>query len=403
MWMYYMKKITKTLEKIFSIKKKHCHKIINICGLHFRFKIKKIYAECQKQIAIQDSYDLSSLLNANSVIVFLVPRKAQVNGGIMSIFSLCRRSRELTDSFCMLVTFPGNQTHAENTHFENSEKVYRWSQFIDHAKAVEKLILQIPEFYVEDFYAELPDADKQFLQSIPSLHINILNQNILLMPKPEAVQNLIAKLTTNVSQTTAHSRYATQEVCDTWRIPTHLLSVQLDHPAYKYRTFDMKEKIIALSPDTNEFRSAIVSSLEEGLPDFEIITIHGLTFGEYMDFISRAFCTITFGEGMDAYFLQPPSVGSVAFAVYNADFFPDKSWADLDNIYSDYEQMGKCLVDDINKLLGDRAGYERMITETIEKASRVYSQEGHKDNMERFYQGDYDFYPTLTISVQKGS
>lgn len=60
-----------------------------------------------------------------------------------------------------------------------------------------------------------------------------MNQNIELMPEPEKLKDLY-KLTNNITQTIAHDRYATQEVCDKWQIPTHLFSVNIDLTKYKY-------------------------------------------------------------------------------------------------------------------------------------------------------------------------
>ena len=70
------------------------------------------------------------------------------------------------------------------------------------------------------------------------------------MPKVEKLKNLY-KLTDNITQTVAHDRYATQEICNKYKIPTHLFSALWDMSAYKKRDFSQKEKIIVLSPDAN--------------------------------------------------------------------------------------------------------------------------------------------------------
>ena len=72
------------------------------------------------------------------------------------------------------------------------------------------MILHIPEYYADDFYNDLTEKDIEFLKSIKKLHINIMNQNIELMPEPEKLKDLY-KLTNNITQTIAHDRYATQE------------------------------------------------------------------------------------------------------------------------------------------------------------------------------------------------
>lgn len=389
-----MRRIKQLAQFIFSIKKKGCNKIVTIFGIKVKFRIEKIYIENQRSIETQDNYNLLELQNTRSIVAFLVPPEMDVNGGIMSIFSLCTNSRPVTKNFfCTLITFPGELTYSKNTLFENNEKVYRWSQLVENAKNIEKLILHIPEFYSHKFYGDLSKQDRLFLQATPKLQINILNQNILLMPPPAQIQSLY-NITPTLTQTTAHERYATQEVCDKWNIPTHLLSVHLNTPTYASRAFTNKEKTIAVSPDHNPFKERILATLRESLPDFQIITIHGLSFNEYMDFVSKAFCTITFGEGMDGYFLQPPVVGSVSFAVYNSEFFPNENWKELENIYASYEEMEQCIVSDIIALLSDEIRYERIVSNVREKTREVYSEDNHNKRLENFYQENYDFLPS---------
>ena len=106
-----------------------------------------------------------------------------------------------------------------------------------------------------------------------------MNQNIELMPEPEKLKDLY-KLTNNITQTIAHDRYATQEVCDKWQIPTHLFSVNIDLTKYKAYPFDEKEKIIVLSPDWNEHKERIIEKLKKELPDWKLITVNNMTFTE---------------------------------------------------------------------------------------------------------------------------
>ena len=118
-----------------------------------------------------------------------------------------------------------------------------------------------------------------------------------------------------------------------------------------------------------------------------------MTFDEYIDLISRAYFTISFGEGMDGYFIQPQSVGSIGFAVYNSDFFPDESWKDLLNVYTDYIDMSVNISNDINNLLNDKNLYSKTIDTTLNKITKLYDKNSFKDNLKHFYNKNYDFYP----------
>lgn len=382
------------INKIFSKEEKNKHIIYKILGLKFKFRNLKYYKQFIDAVKIQDAYDLTNLNNAKKLILFLIPSPDEcvINGGIMSIFSLCETSREINpDATCIISTFPNKKyTYAKNDKFLNNESIYRFSQIVDNAKNLEEMILHIPEYYADDFYNDLTERDIEYLKSIKNLHINIMNQNIELMPEPEKLRDLY-KLTNNITQTLAHDRYATQEVCDKWQIPTHLFSVNIDLGKYKSYSFEEKEEIIVLSPDCNENKEKIVKKLEKELPDWKLITVNNMTFTEYMDLISRAFFTITFGEGMDGYFGQPQYVNSVGFAVYNDEFFPNNNWKNFENVYTSYDEMYENIVADVKKYSQNKEKYEKIIKDFINENSKLYQISKFYDNLKRFYKKEYDF------------
>lgn len=379
------------MNKLLSLNKTEKHLIITILGLKLKFN--KYYYKNKISKKVQDKYDLSDLRNAKKINLFLVPDTCKIGGGVMSIYSICEYSREYCkDALCLIATYKSKYTHASNKEFKNNEKIYRWEQILKNLKNAEEMILHIPELFSGKFYAALDKKEIATLKNIPHLHINIMNQNIELMPEPEKIQNLF-KLTDNVTQTTAHIRYATQEICNKWGIPTHLFSTWINFFNYKSYGFDEKEKIIVLSPDENEHKSRIVGKLKTELPDFNFITVANMTFSDYMDLIGRAYFTITFGEGMDGYYTMPHAVNSIGFAAYNNDFFPDKSWLEFKNIYSDYEEMEQKIVSDINFLINNPDEYRTIIDAFLVKYKEIIAEDKFQDNLKRFYQGNYDFYP----------
>ena len=324
----------------------------------------------------------------------LISAGAKVCGGVMSIFSLCETSRKfVSDSLCIISTYPKSKyTYANNDKFLNNENIYRFSQIIDNCKSLEELIIHIPEYYSEYFYRDLKHKDKKFLKSIKNLHLNIMNQNIELMPEPKKLRNLY-KLTNNITQTIAHDRYATQEVCNKWQIPTHLFSVNIDLERYKTYSFEEKEKIIVLSPDNNNYKNEVIEKLKKDFSDWKLITVQNMTFPQYMDLISKAFFVITFGEGMDGYLNQPLYKNSVGIAVYNENFFPDESWKKLKNIYSSYEDLIENISSDLKELHQDKELYTKTIESHICKLNSIYVANNYGENLERYYKKDYDFYP----------
>ena len=381
--------------------KKEAKDTYRILGVKVSFKTRRAIAESRASELLQDTLDLTALEKAKKIIVFLVPGNIKVNGGVMSIFSLCQASREIKkDFFVCLATYPKGRTYLINDNFYNRERILRFNQIVNRAKFVQKMILHIPEYYADDFYNDLNQQGISFLKSIPELQINILNQNIAQMPAPEALQDLY-KLTKNITQTIAHDRYSNQEVCDKWNIPTHLFSVNIDLSKYRIFDFEDKERVIALSPDKNGYRERVIEQIKDRLPDWKIVTIHNMTFGQYMDLIARSYFTITFGEGMDGYFNQPAYVGSVGIAVYNEDFFPDDTWKDLVNVYYSYDEIVAKLCDDIKMLSSDKGLYYQVIEKHLEKLKNIYTMNGYIANIERFYNNDYDFVPSSKIKRNK--
>ena len=173
-------------QQIFSIKNKAGRKIITFLGIKLKFQNnRKFFKETAASIKVQDCYDLEPLKKAQKIILFLVPSKGKMSGGVMSIYSICEYTREINpDWFCLISTHPGKFTYARNDEFENNEQVYRWEQIVQFGSNIQEMILHIPEYYVKYFYVDLKGNDIKFLKSLPSLQINIMNQNIEKMPNP---------------------------------------------------------------------------------------------------------------------------------------------------------------------------------------------------------------------------
>ncbi len=372
--------------KLFSYTKNSDYITVKFLGIKLCVKNKQKVLDA---IKIQNSYDLSNIKNTKKLIVFFIPPKNDINGGIMSIFSICKYSREICpDAQCVITTFPSKVTYAHNTFFKNDEKIYRWEQIVNNAKNVKELIIHIPEYFSDKFSTALTNKDFKFLKQIENVQINILNQNIELMPEPEKIKGLY-KITNNVTQTIAHDRYATQEVCDKWQIPTHFLSVHIDTSGYRSYAFEEKQKIIVLSPDEAPYKEAIVKKLKQELPDFKLITVENMPFDEYMDLIARAYFVISFGEGFDGYFIQPVFVGTLGIAMYNNRFFPDESWLELKNVYAAADEQENEIVNDINEISKSKELYYNLISTIKEKLSFLYAKELFESNLDKFYKKEY--------------
>lgn len=327
------------------------------------------------------------------LIIFLIPPEKLVNGGILSIFSICKVSREFKDihkSRVVLATYPGTKSYKKNNLFENDEIIYSFDDLVSK-NPPESLLIHVPEYASNEVFIGLMKY-KKYLSGIPKLHINIMNQNILLMKKPGEIARWFS-LTKNVTQTTAHDKYTTQELANTYALPTHHFSTFVDARQYHHVPFDKKKDLIVFSPDHDPAKAAVVKKIKEAFPKYEFVTIQNMTYEDYKVVISQAKYAITFGEGFDGYYVEAFFSEGITFAVYNNDFFPNKNFAKFENTFASYELMVKNIVDKM-KHLDEKTIYKKTVRENMQEITKLYGFENYKNNVKKFYLDQYSFTPT---------
>lgn len=358
----------------------------------FKFLSRKYWrkrGEVINAMKLQDNFFLENRekwVADKSLVVFCVPEKTAISGGILSIFNIAKTSRLFNENV-VIATVPAKRTYARNLTFRNDEIVYRFVQFLDIADKLDSLIVHIPEYAVEMFYNNLTQKQRVKLAQVKNLQINIMNQNIDLMPDVSVV-NKLREFTNNVTQTIGHHAYATQEICDKYQTPVTLVPAYIDLSTYKPTAWKDKENLIAYSNDENEYKEAVLAKIREELPEYKLIEINKMTFDEYMETITRAKFTITFGEGFDAYLCQPFYVGSIGVGVYNDRFFPSKDWLGLENVFESYQD----LLDNFENFVKNA---EMNITEInrhfLEYNDNLYSWDDYKKRIESFYKKNYSY------------
>lgn len=345
----------------------------------------------------QGGYPLHDVRQARKLIVFLLPEHPVRSGGVLSIFNLCLMTRKVVrDATVVLATFPSFSTYSKLVWFDNDERIYRFSQIFDGRLSAEEVCVHVPEYLAAAFFPSLPDKSRKLLRALPHLHINILNQNILLMPERHRLEGLFS-LAAQVTQTTAHDSYASQQTCDRWGMPLHHFSAILPNPLAGRSLPSFEEKAarlhIVLSPDAHPAREPLQDAIRRGLPGCKITTVRNMSYPAYFALISEAMFVMTFGEGFDAYFTQPSIVGTVSFSVFNEDFFPDRSWKDLENVFASYDEAVALIAQTMNALLHDKNRYLALIQKNRAMLASVYNQDDVEAAIRRFYRHDYDFIP----------
>ena len=283
----------------------------------------------------------AEVMSARKLLVVVVPEHNAMSGGIYSMFSIAeqlRRVKSVHGYEVVLMTRPNGEadTYFRNTNFRNSENVYRFSQLLKCLN-VEELCLHIPEYAAASFCDDLSPFELAYL-SDRKVYVNILNQNIQLMPEPAQLSGL-KSIAQEVSQSVAHHAYSGQEIAAKYGLPTLLLPAYTDLSAYPGCGFDGKEKLIIYSLDEAGYKDRCLKAVAEAFPDFRLVEIRGITFDQFMDLATRCMFSITFGEGFDGYLAQPTLQGGIGFAVYNDDFFPSVHFKDYPNIFDDEDDL----------------------------------------------------------------
>lgn len=112
----------------------------------------------------------------------------------------------------------------------------------------------------------------------------------------------------------------------------------------------------------------------------------------YKENIQSAMFTITFGEGLDGYFVESIFSGGIGVAVYNDRFFT-KALQTLPFVYESYEELKERLGSDIQKCLseGTYAGIQEKQFTELEK---LYPYADYELNIRRFYENYFNEHET---------
>lgn len=363
--------------------------------------------------AVQDDYDFSKAKVASKLVVFFEIAPYRMCGGQMSLFSYCKYSKQILGDSAevLMTTIPGKYTYCHNNRFENDIDICRWEQVRELLKGKKECILHIPEADLvnpengeELVRKALLDDDFDLLRSIENLQINIVNQQIELMPSPEKYRWLYS-LTDKVTTTVCNKTSATQDICNDIGTPLHMLSVYYDLGNVKRVPVKKKEKLILLSPDVPaqgiHHKIKLIDKINKELPDYKLFIISNLTLQECMRLTAVSSAVITFGEGFDGYLNNSPQVGTLAFAVYNNVFFPDKKWKDFTNIYDSYDEMTENITGDITRLIKDEKLYNETVARHEKAVHELYVFDEYIENLKRFYAGSFDFRPNTSKENRK--
>lgn len=347
----------------------------------YKYKIKKL----QKKLLFENYSD-----EIKKLIIFLTPGKDVVNGGILSITSIYTETIKINNihgAEVIMCTVPGDPLLLKYTQFENQNYIYKLSEVLSYFNNLQELMIHIPEYSVEKFLKNCSNYDNLRLNNIKSVHINIMLQNINLLPNEIHIKNLrkLGELTC----TTAHERYSNSEIREKLGCPLHKLSVYVSPEQYNKKLYSEKENLMIVSPDSHPRKSTILGLIARQFPHLKIQIIENLTYEEYKNVISKAKWALTFGEGLDGYFVETIFSGGVAFSAYNEKFFSD-DFKSLRTVYSDYDVLIKKICLDI-KDLDNQISFMNYHKMQNDLCRRHYNYNIYVNNVALFYKGEYTY------------
>lgn len=332
-----------------------------------------------------------------ALILFLVPGaswftgKDDISGGVLSIASLYGETKALEERIganAIMCTFPRENLLMRHESFENDIDVFRFSQLPGHFQCLQNLLIHIPEFQASAFQASLSAKEISWLEKIPAFQVNILNQNINLMPEVSTIRRLEC-LAGKVTVTTAHAKYSTAQHRQQYGVPLHLFSTFASPEDYAYADYEEKEDLLVLSPDSEEKNREIINMLAEQMPSLTVQVIRNLKYQDYKLLIRRAKWSLTFGEGLDFYFIEPVFSGGISFAIFNNEFFTEE-FQELSTVTSSYEELCKEFPMMIRSL-DEPTAYRKYQEKVFRACARYYSKERYRENIANFYAGRYSF------------
>ena len=113
-----------------------------------------------------------------------------------------------------------------------------------------------------------------------------------------------------------------------------------------------------------------------------------MKYDVYKNYASRTKFTITFGEGLDGYYLETVYSGGISFAVYNETFFT-KEFENLHSLYKSFDELLNKIIFDIY-FFDNEENYNKYneVQNTI--LSKMYSFDKLKFNVKQFYLNNFD-------------
>lgn len=322
------------------------------------------------------------------LIVFLTPGLDFPSGGVWSIAAMYRETaaiRNIHHSKVALCVVPGDPPLLKYTWFENRNYLLDLEELLERCGPLDSLLLHIPEYAVNRLIDWL-SARAPKLRTIKDVHLNVMVQNIDMIERQDVAGLMrFGKVTC----TTAHEAYTDLATREALGVPLHRLSCCNGPERYSLSRYQDKEPLLIVSNDEHPLKENVIREIKKKLPGLEVQVIENLSHEDYLSLVQRAKWSLTFGEGLDAYFADPIFSGGVSFAVFNERFFTP-AFAELETVYPSWEVLLERMTTDLQRL-DEPAAYERCWRRPYDLLSSLYSMDRFRENLRLFHRGEYTF------------
>lgn len=324
----------------------------------------------------------------DSTVLLLGPGADIVNGGLLSIATIADETEALLGPGgprVLMCTLPGDPFLDRYTRFDCARPLYPLSAVLPRLSAEGVHLVHVPELWTARVGRWFEARKARLPQGV---RFNILLQNIDLCPARADVDRLRAF--GPLSCSTAHEAYTSAAMAERLGVPTHLLGVILSAKRFERRPEAEKSRLMLFSPDPHPCRDAVIARAREGLPDVETRIIRGLTYREYKAAIAAARHTLTFGEGLDGYFVESIFSGAVSIAVYNDRFFtPD--FVGCPGVFPSWDDLMRDLPTFL-QAMRDPARFADVQARQFALVDAIYDGERYTGRLEALYR---DYHPML--------
>ena len=323
------------------------------------------------------------------LIVFLTPGRDVRAGGIMTIASFYRESialRHIHRARVVLCTVPGDPPLLNYSWFENHNYILDLESVLKTCSRLDYLLIHIPAYTVDRVLNWLTSASPALLSKVREIHLNVLVMNIKRI-QGKNVSGL--KRFGKVTCTTSHEAYTNAATREFMGVPLHRLSVCNGPECYSRSGHKDKKPLLIVSHDPHPLKEKVLQQISQRCPELTIKVIKDLSYEDYKKLASDAKWSLTFGEGLDGYFVEPVYSGGVSFAVFNDRFFTPP-FANLETVYPSWEVLMERMTADLRRL-DEPVAYNRCWRQAYDLVCSLYSTEQFRENLRMFYRGEYTF------------